>query len=220
MIAEALHEIRSQLPEGVQLVAVSKFHPVEELRTAYDAGQRLFGESHVQEMTAKQPLMPNDTAWHFIGHLQTNKVKYIAPYVSLIHAVDSLKLLREIDKQGLKAGRNIPCLLELHLAQEETKYGFSPEEIVQLLETETLDLPHVELRGLMTMATYTSDMRQVHKEFQQARQCFELVKRRFFPKQDNFCELSMGMSHDYMAAIEEGATIIRVGTKIFGKRRY
>ncbi len=221
MIADVITSIRQQLPEGVQLVAVSKFHPAEAIREAYEAGQRIFGESHVQEVMAKVDVLPQDIEWHFIGHLQTNKVKYLAPYVSLIHAVDSMKLLREINKQAEKAGRTIRCLLELHVAQEESKYGFTPDELLALLnEGEWRQLTHVQICGLMTMATFTDDETQIRREFQLAKQTFDRAKAEYFHDEPSFCELSMGMSHDYPIAIEEGATLVRIGTMIFGERNY
>ena len=220
-IQNNIREVLATLPDGVQLVAVSKFHPVEALQEAYDAGQRIFGESKVQEMTAKHEQLPTDIEWHFIGHLQTNKVKYIAPYVSLIHGVDSYKLLLEINRQGQRAGRIIPCLLQLHVAQEETKFGFSPEECHQMLtEGEWRTLPYVSIRGLMGMASNTDDMVQVRQEFATLKNFFSQVKEEFFSDRPEFRELSMGMSDDYPIAIEEGSTLVRVGSRIFGSRGY
>lgn len=220
-IQNNIREVLATLPDGVRLVAVSKFHPVEALQEAYDAGQRIFGESKVQEMTAKHEQMPADIEWHFIGHLQTNKVKYIAPYVSLIHGVDSYKLLLEINRQGQRAGRIIPCLLQLHVAQEETKFGFSLDECQQLLEEgEWRTLPYVSIRGLMGMASNTDDMAQVRQEFATLGNFFSQVKEEFFSGKSEFCELSMGMSDDYPIAIEEGSTLVRVGSRIFGSRGY
>lgn len=221
MIADILASIREELPQGTRLVAVSKFHPAEAVREAYDAGQRVFGESHVQEVMAKVDVLPRDIEWHFIGHLQTNKVKYLAPFVSLIHAVDSLRLLREIDKQAAKAGRTIRCLLELHVAQEESKYGFTPDELMQMLsDGEWRQLSHVQICGLMTMATFTDDTALIRREFRLARQTFDRAKTEFFAGEAAFSELSMGMSHDYPIAIGEGATLVRIGTRIFGERNY
>lgn len=220
-IQNNIREVLATLPDGVRLVAVSKFHPVEALQEAYDAGQRIFGESKVQEMTAKHEQLPADIEWHFIGHLQTNKVKYIAPYVSLIHGVDSYKLLLEINRQGQRAGRIIPCLLQLHVAQEETKFGFSLDECQQLLEEgEWRTLPYVSIRGLMGMASNTDDMAQVRQEFATLGKFFSQVKEEFFSGKSEFCELSMGMSDDYPIAIEEGSTLVRVGSRIFGSRGY
>ena len=220
-IQNNIRKVLATLPDGVRLVAVSKFHPVEALQEAYDAGQRIFGESKIQEMTLKHEQLPTDIEWHFIGHLQTNKVKYIAPYVSLIHGVDSYKLLLEINRQGQRAGRIIPCLLRLHVAQEETKFGFSPEECHQMLtEGEWRTLPYVSIRGLMGMASNTDDMVQVRQEFATLKNFFSQVKEEFFSDRPEFRELSMGMSDDYPIAIEEGSTLVRVGSRIFGSRGY
>lgn len=218
-IQENIREILSTLSEGVRLVAVSKYHPVEALKEAYDGGQRIFGESKVQEMTAKHEQLPADIQWHFIGHLQTNKVKYIAPYVALIHGVDSYKLLCEINRQGQRVGRIIPCLLQLHVAQEETKFGFSPDECLAMLsEGEWRTLPYVSIRGIMGMASNTDDIEQVRCEFATLGKFFSQVKELYFSDKELFCELSMGMSDDYPIAIEEGSTLVRVGSRIFGER--
>ena len=218
-IQENIREILSTLPEGVRLVAVSKYHPVEALKEAYDGGQRIFGESKVQEMTAKHEQLPADIQWHFIGHLQTNKVKYIAPYVALIHGVDSYKLLCEINRQGQRVGRIIPCLLQLHVAQEETKFGFSPDECLAMFsEGEWRTLPYVSIRGIMGMASNTDDIEQVRCEFATLGKFFSQVKELYFSDKELFCELSMGMSDDYPIAIEEGSTLVRVGSRIFGER--
>ena len=220
-IQENIREILATLPAGVRLVAVSKFHPVEALQEAYDGGQRIFGESKVQEMTTKHEQLPADIEWHFIGHLQTNKVKYIAPYVSLIHGVDSYKLLLEINRQGQRVGRTIPCLLQLHVAQEETKFGFSLNECQQLLEEgEWRTLPYVSIRGLMGMASNTDNMVQVRQEFATLGKFFSQVREKYFSDRPEFRELSMGMSDDYPIAIEEGSTLVRVGSRIFGQRVY
>lgn len=220
-IQENIRSVLSTLPDGVRLVAVSKYHPIEAIREAYDGGQRIFGESKVQEMTAKHDQLPADIEWHFIGHLQTNKVKYIAPYVSLIHGVDSYKLLLEINRQGQRAGRIIPCLLQIHVAQEETKFGFSPEECLQMLALdEWSTLPYVSIRGIMGMASNTDDMEQVRQEFSTLGDFFSQVKRDFFSDRENFSELSMGMSDDYPIAVREGSTLVRVGSRIFGDRVY
>ena len=220
-ISDNLLAVRRSLPTGVRLVAVSKFHPVGELMEAYDAGQRIFGESHVQELQGKVAAMPADVEWHFIGHLQTNKVKYLAPYVSMIHAVDSMKLLREIDRQAVKNDRIIDVLLELHIAEEETKYGFSPDDCRRLLaEGEWRELRHVRICGLMMMATYTDDTAQIRNEMEQAQSLFHELKSAYFADDDAFCECSWGMSHDYQIAVETGATLVRIGTTIFGERVY
>ncbi len=216
-----LNEIKQTVRPGVELVAVSKFHPASLIEEAYHQGQRIFGESRVQELQGKQASLPSDIEWHFIGHLQPNKVKYIAPYISLIHAVDSLKLLREINKQGAKCGRRIKCLLELHLAQEETKYGLSIADCTQLLEEgEWRTMENVEIAGLMCMASNTDDEEQIRREFHTAWDYFNQVKQCFFPTDDGFCQRSWGMSHDYQIAQEEGATLVRIGTAIFGEREY
>ena len=220
-LQQQLLQVRATLPQYVELVAVSKFHPVEALQEAYDAGQRIFGESRVQELEQKRPLMPADTRWHFIGHLQANKVKYIAPYVELIHAVDSLKLLIEINRQAARCERIIHCLLQVHVAQENTKYGFLPNELFDFLEKgEWRALSNTCLAGLMCMATNTDNEQQIRQEFHQAKSLFEQVKVRYFSKVSTFSQCSWGMSDDYPIAIEEGSTLIRVGSKIFGERHY
>lgn len=221
MIAEALKQIRSELPEGVRLVAVSKFHRNEAIMEAYEAGQRIFGESKAQEMTAKHESLPKDIEWHFIGHLQTNKVKYIVPYVALIHGVDSYKLLADIDKQAGKAGRTVDCLLQLHIAQEETKFGFSFDECREMLDAgEWRQLRHARICGLMGMASNTDRLEQVRGEFASLGRFFQEAKGIWFAEAPHFKELSMGMSHDYPEAIAAGSTLIRVGTRIFGEREY
>ncbi|MDY4684144.1 MAG: YggS family pyridoxal phosphate-dependent enzyme [Prevotella sp.] len=216
-----LREVRSRLPEGVCLVAISKYHPVEYLQAAYEEGQRVFGESHEQELRQKVEVLPNDIQWHFIGHLQTNKVKYIAPYVSMIEAVDSLKLLKEIEKQGAKNNRVIDVLLELHIAEEETKYGLTLDACRQLLEEgEWRNMAHVRICGLMMMASYVEDEAQIRQEFRTAHNFFDEVKQRYFAELPYFTQRSWGMSHDYPIAVEEGSTMVRVGTAIFGPRVY
>lgn len=216
-----LKEILAELPPQTRLVAVSKFHPAEAIREAYDMGQRIFGESKVQELTGKYESLPKDIEWHFIGHLQTNKVKYIAPFVSMIHAVDSFKLLCEIDKQAAKVNRVIPCLLEMHVAQEESKFGFTFEECRALLaEGEWKNLSHVSIAGIMGMASYTDDLHQIQQEFQSLSDFFKELKNSYFSGNSQFCELSMGMSHDYPEAVKRGSTLVRVGSKIFGERIY
>jgi pyridoxal phosphate enzyme (YggS family) len=221
MIAENLQKVRDTLKPNVQLVAVSKFHPVEALQEAYAAGQRVFGESHVQELMGKQAVMPSDVEWHFIGHLQTNKVKYIAPFISLIHSADSVKLLKEIDKQGQKCGRVVDVLLQMHVAQEETKFGFTPDELLDWLATEEWKaMGHIRIVGLMAMGTNTNDETQIAREFETVRQLFHTVKESHFADQPPFRELSMGMSGDYLIAQERGSTMVRVGSLIFGERIY
>lgn len=221
MISENLQKIRTTLKPDVRLVAVSKFHPVEALQEAYDAGQRIFGENHVQELVAKEAVLPKDIEWHFIGHLQTNKVKYIAPFVSLIHSMDSLKLMKEIDKQGQKCGKVIDVLLQIHVAAEETKFGFTPEEVVQMLaEGEWKNYAHVRIVGLMAMATNTDDEAQIAQEFDIVQRLFNTLKTNYFADKPEFKEISMGMSGDYLIAQEHGSTMVRVGSMIFGPRNY
>ena len=221
MIAQKIKEIVSELPQGVRLVAVSKYHPVEAIAEAYRAGQRVFGESKAQEMTAKQEQLPRDIEWHFIGHLQSNKVKYIVPYVSLIHSIDSYKLLAEVDKQAAKAGRVVDCLLQLHVAQEDSKFGLTLQECRNLLSAgEWRKLTHVRLCGLMGMATNTEDTEQIRSEFRLLSSFFQEVKAEWFSTDSAFRELSMGMSDDYHEAIAAGSTLIRIGSSIFGERHY
>ena len=216
-----LQAVKEQMRPGVTLVAVSKFHPAPLIEEAYRQGQRIFGESRVQELQAKHEALPADIEWHFIGHLQPNKVKYIAPYISLIHAVDSERLLSEIEKQGAKYQRVIPCLLELHLAEEETKYGFSPEACSEMLERGAWrELKHVQIAGLMCMATQTDDEAQVRREFHTALTLWQEYKQKYFAHDDAFKHRSWGMSHDYHIAMDEGATLVRIGTAIFGEREY
>ena len=220
-IQAEIQAIRQELPEGVRLVAVSKYHPVGALTEAYEGGQRIFGESKVQEMTQKHEALPKDIEWHFIGHLQKNKVKYIAPYVALIHGIDSYKLLAEVDKQAEKAGRVIPCLLQIHIAQEETKFGFSPDECMAMLDEGIWrTLTHVQIAGLMGMATYTDNHEQIIREFSTLSSLFQKLKETHFKDEPAFCELSMGMSGDYPLAISQGSTLIRIGSRIFGARQY
>ena len=216
-----LRQVLSRLPQGVRLVAISKYHPNEYIEAAYAEGQRVFGESHEQELRVKHETLPKDIAWHFIGHLQTNKVKYIAPYVSMIEAVDSLKLLREIDRQAAKCERVIDVLLELHIAEEETKYGLTADALHELLDGgEWRQLQHVRICGLMMMASFVDDEQQIRAEFRQARQLFDQVKQQYFADAPWFCERSWGMSHDYLLAVQEGSTMVRIGTTIFGPRVY
>ena len=216
-----LKEVLDQLPEGVRLVAVSKFHPNEAIEEAYKVGQRIFGESREQELSTKYETLPKDIEWHFIGHLQTNKVKYIAPYIAMIHAVDSYKLLAEIDKQAAKHNRGIPCLLEIHIAQEDSKYGFTFDTCRQMLEEGGWkQLKHVCIAGVMGMGTNTDDEKEVEKEFHSLADFFRSLKQDYFSQTDPFKEISMGMSHDYHIAIKCGTTLVRVGSKIFGERIY
>ncbi len=222
MIGDTISEITRELPQGARLVAVSKYNPVSSILEAYEAGQRLFGESHVQEMEEKRKaLATSDIEWHFIGHLQRNKVKYIAPYVALIHAVDSPRLLEEVSRQGLRCGRRVPCLLELHVAREETKYGFSPQECQAYLEGGSWrGLEGVEIRGLMCMASNVDDEGQIAREFETAHQLFLRLRGGVFKGEPSFSECSWGMSHDYQIALRHGSTLVRVGSKIFGERVY
>ena len=220
-IAENLKTVKASLPEGVGLVAVSKYHPAESIAEAYDEGQRVFGESHVQELQAKHAALPADIEWHFIGHLQTNKVKYIVPYVAMIDAVDSMRLLREIDRQAAKCDRVVNVLLELHIATEETKYGLTLDECRALLDAgEWRSLGHVRICGLMMMASFVDDMEQVRREMLTAADFFDEVKAKYFAHDDTFCERSWGMSHDYRVACECRSTMVRIGTTIFGERVY
>ncbi|MDA3909784.1 MAG: YggS family pyridoxal phosphate-dependent enzyme [Bacteroidales bacterium] len=218
-IQQRLKNVQSQLPEHIQLVAVSKTKPISIILHAYHAGQRVFGENKVQELQAKYPEMPKDIQWHMIGHLQTNKVKYIAPWIDMIHSVDRMKLLRAINKEAAKAERTIDCLLQFHIAEEDTKFGLDMQEAEQMLESESFQgFENVRIRGVMGMATFTEDMDQVSREFKHLKSIFEQLKTRFFSDNDAFSEISMGMSGDYKIAIEEGATIVRIGSTIFGAR--
>lgn len=218
-VKNKLHEVLASLPQGVRLVAISKYHPNEYIQAAYDEGQRVFGESHEQELSRKVKALPADIQWHFIGHLQTNKVKYIAPYISMIEAVDSLRLLREIDKQAAKHGRVIDVLLELHIAEEESKYGLPLDACRQLLaEGEWREMAHVRICGLMMMASNVEDEGQIRSEFEQAERFFDEVKSSYFADAPYFCERSWGMSSDYPIAVQCGSTMVRVGTTIFGPR--
>jgi len=220
-VKENLKDIRTKIPSNVRLVAVSKTMPVAALQEAYDAGQLHFGENKVQEITYKQEVLPSDIEWHFIGHLQTNKVKYIIPFVTLIESVDSLKLLREIHKQGKKINRKINCLLQFHIAEEETKFGLDLDEANELLDA--IDKEHldfVSICGVMGMATYTDDSEQIRKEFRHLKEIFHWLKENYFKQQAEFKEISMGMSGDYLLAIEEGSTNVRIGSSIFGVRTY
>jgi PLP dependent protein len=218
-IVQNLHHIRNFLPENVTLVAVSKTKPVAMVRSLFDAGQIDFGENKVQELLEKQPQLPGQIRWHMIGHLQSNKVKYIAPFIHLIHGVDSLKLLRVINKEGEKNNRIIDCLLQVHIASEETKFGLSEQELMEMLHSgEWTKMQFVNLRGLMGMATFTEDSEVVGREFRNLKRIFELVRSDHLREKSDFTILSMGMSADYMTAIEEGSTMIRIGSLIFGSR--
>ena len=215
-IGERITALRATLPQGVTLIAVSKYHPVEAVQAAYDAGQRDFGESKAQDLKAKYEQLPKDINWHFIGHLQSNKVKYIAPFVHLVHSIDSYKLLNEVNRQGEKAGRRIPCLLQIHIAQEDTKFGFTPQECKEMLAmSEWRNLENIELRGVMCMASNTDDTKQIEEEFTTVQRLFNEIKERFFADNERFNIISAGMSDDYPIAIEHGSTHIRVGSSIF-----
>jgi PLP dependent protein len=202
------------------LIAVSKTKPVSDIESLYESGQRDFGENYVQELAEKHPLLPEDIRWHFIGHLQSNKVKYIAPFVYMIHGVESLKLLREINKQGTKFSRKIRCLLQLHVAAEETKFGLDEIELNELLKqvSETDEMEFIQICGVMAMASFTEDREQIRSEFKTVKRIFDDVKEKFFYHDDEFTQISMGMSSDYDIALEEGSTMIRVGSLIFGER--
>ena len=216
MIADKLKKVKDSLAAGVELVAVIKYHPIESVQEAYDAGQRVFGESREQELRVKHEALPSDIRWHFIGHLQTNKVKYIAPYIAMIEAVDSLKLLQEINRQAEKNNRVIDVLLELHLAQESTKSGMLPEECFQMLQQgEWRSFKNVRIRGIMMMASNTDNGEQIKQEFTRARDCFESMKQQFFADDDSFNVKSYGMSGDYLMAQECGSNHVRVGSMIF-----
>ena len=221
MIKENLNIVRATVPSNVTLIAVSKTKPVSDLQEAYDAGQRIFGENKALEMRDKHQSLPSDIQWHFIGHLQTNKIKYIAPFVTLIHAIDSLSLLEAVNKEAVKNNRVIDCLLQFHIAQEDTKFGLDIEEAKALLESDSFkDLKNINICGVMGMATFTDNTVQVRNEFKTLKNIFDSLKENYFKDNEAFKEISMGMSDDYTIAIEEGATMVRVGSKIFGLRNY
>lgn len=220
-VAKNLHEVLDTLPDGVKLIAISKFHPKEYIEAAYREGQRIFGESHEQELACKVESLPKDIEWHFIGHLQTNKVKYIAPYISMIEAVDTVKLLKEINKQAAKHNRVINVLLELHIAEEDSKYGFTPDACREFLKSgEWRELKNVHISGLMMMASNVEDQEQIRKEMTFASNLFDELKASYFSDDPEFKERSWGMSHDYPIAVECHSTMVRVGTAIFGPRVY
>ncbi|MFT6243868.1 MAG: pyridoxal phosphate enzyme (YggS family) [Salibacteraceae bacterium] len=219
MIKENLNKILAGIPKDVTLVAVSKTKPASDIEEAYAAGQRVFGENKVQEMVEKEAVLPKDIEWHLIGHVQTNKVKYIAPFVSVIHAVDSVKLLSEINKQAKKNNRTIQCMLQMHIADEESKFGMKFDELMEVLNSnEFVEMQNVSIIGLMGMATFTDNEEQVREEFCNLEGDFNVIKSHFFKFNDNFKHLSMGMSGDYKLAIEEGSTMVRIGSSIFGGR--
>lgn len=221
MIKENLNKVRATVPNDVALIAVSKTKPVADLQEAYDAGQRIFGENKALEMRDKHQELPKDIQWHFIGHLQTNKIKYIAPFVSLIHSIDSISLLEAVNKEAVKNNRVIDCLLQFHIAKEETKFGLDIEEAEEMLKSDSYkNLNNINIIGVMGMATFTDDVNQIRNEFKSLKNIFNILKERYFQDKESFKEISMGMSDDYPIAIEEGATMVRVGSKIFGARNY
>ena len=221
MVKENLEKIRKTVPEGVVLVAVSKTKPVEDLQEAYDAGQRVFGENHALEMRDKHEVLPQDIDWHFIGHLQTNKIKYIISYVKLIHSIDTFNLMQAVNKEAVKHNVVVDCLLQFHIAEEETKFGLNMEEAEEMLNSDIFKaMKNVRICGVMGMATNTDNMAQVRKEFKHLKEIFNALKSKYFADCEWFKEISMGMSHDYQIAIEEGSTMVRVGSKIFGERNY
>lgn len=218
-VAINIAEVKTTLPEGVKLVAVTKTKPSEVIMEAYHAGHKVYGENKVQELVQKQQELPQDVEWHFIGHLQSNKVKYIAPFVHLIHGIDSMKLLQEVNRQAVKSGRVISCLLQFHIAQEDTKFGLSEEEARELLSSEAYSrLKNISVAGVMGMATFTENDELVRNEFRKLKSIFDNLKQVYFKDKSTFCEISMGMSDDYHLAVEEGSTMVRIGSKIFGAR--
>jgi len=218
LVNENYKTIRSSIPKDVELVVVSKTQPIEKIMEVYNAGGKIFGENKVQELISKQPYLPKDIEWHLIGHLQSNKVKYIAPFVSLIHSIDSLKLLKEVNAQALKNNRIIKCLLQIHIASEETKFGLDFKEAENIIKSDELkELKNITIAGLMGMATNTSDERQITKEFMSLKHFFDTLKS-FSSHNINLTTLSMGMSSDYLIAIKNGSNLIRVGSSIFGRR--
>ena len=221
MIKENLNSIRRNIPENVTLIAVSKTKPISDLQEAYDAEQRIFGENKALEMREKYQQLPEDIQWHFIGHLQTNKIKYIAPFVSLIHSIDSLSLLEAVNKEAAKNNRVINCLLQFHIAQEETKFGLDIDEAKQILESDTFkQMNNVRIVGVMGMATFTEDITQIRNEFKSLKKIYDILKENYFKDDTSFKEISMGMSDDYPIAVKNGSTLVRVGSKIFGERVY
>lgn len=220
-IAENLKSLEQIIRPTARLVAVSKMHDVQTIMEAYDAGQRIFGENKAQELTSKAPALPGDIEWHFIGHLQRNKVKAIIPYVDTIHSIDSLRLLKEINKEAGKAGKTIKCLLQFHIAEEDTKFGLDLQEAKEILQSDQFkQMQHIAIHGLMGMATFTDNKDQVRREFRMLKSIFDSLKGDFFADQEEFSEISMGMSNDFKIALEEGATLLRIGTTVFGERNY
>ena len=220
-IAQNIERITAQLPQGVKLVAVSKFHPIERLQEAYAAGQRIFGENRAQELAAKAPQMPSDVEWHFIGHLQKNKVRMIMPWASTIQSIDSTELLQLVNKEAARIDRHVNVLLQLHVAKEQTKSGFTIEEVLKAASEGAFNnLSNVTITGMMAMATFTSDMEQVASEFEQVHETFVKLRDNYFAGDERFKEISMGMSNDWPIAVQHGATLVRIGTDIFGQREY
>ena len=220
-IAQNLQRITAQLPNNVKLVAVSKFHPVEKVMEAYDAGQRIFGENRAQELAAKAPQMPSDIEWHFIGHLQKNKVRMIMPWASVIQSIDSIELLQLVNKEAARIDRHVNVLLQLHVAKEQTKSGFTIDELLKAAEERAFEnLSNVTIAGVMAMATFTEDMEQVASEFELVHNTFLTLRDKYFAGDDAFKQISMGMSDDWPIAVEHGATLVRIGTDIFGAREY
>lgn len=220
-IEENLKRIKDSIPENVKLIAVSKYKPVEDIQIAYNAGHRCFGENKAQEMGLKFPLLPKDIEWHFIGHLQTNKVKFIAPFVKLIHSIDNFNLLKITNKEAEKNNRIIDCLLQFHIAEEETKFGLDLKESMEILKNPELkELKNIRICGVMGMATFTENQTQIRKEFNHLKNIFLKLKIQYFSNKKEFKEISMGMSEDYLIAIEEGSTMVRIGSSIFGARNY
>ena len=219
-IASNILKLKNELPTSVKLVAVSKTKTVEDIFEAYNAGHKCFGENKAQELLAKKDFLPADIEWHFIGHLQTNKVKFIVPFVSMIQSVDSVKLMTVINNEAAKAGKVVNCLLQLYIAEEETKYGFDMDELISLIESKALDsMTSIRICGLMGMASFTDDVNQVQKEFAYLKECFDKLKAEYFSKNLYFKEISMGMSDDYKIAIEAGSTMVRIGSMVFGERK-
>lgn len=218
-VSENLKKVLSKLPSSVKLVAVSKTKTPEEIMGLYNSGQRVFGESKAQELIPKYEELPKDIKWHMVGHLQRNKVKYIAPFVEIIQSVDSLRLLKVIDKEGAKNNREIKCLLQMHIAEEESKFGMSEDELCQMLESDDFkQMKNISINGLMGMASFTEDEEQVRKEFKMLKSVFDDIKEKYFQSDDSFSEISIGMTNDYEIAIEEGSTMLRIGTALFGER--
>lgn len=217
-IAERLQTVRSTIPNDVRLVAISKYHTAEAITEAYNAGQRDFGENKAQDLVSKQQILPKDIRWHFTGHLQSNKIKYIAPFIYLIHSIDSFQLLEEVNKHAIKAGRTISCLLQIHIAKEETKFGFTPDECLAMLaDGKWQRLENINIRGLMCMASNTDDKKQISDEFAYVKKLFDEIREKWFANNHEFDTLSAGMSGDYPIAITAGSTCVRIGTMIFGE---